>query len=119
NSGNNTATITTPLSLGGQSVAVDPFGKFVIYTATTPGCAFEVPLFQALSENGSPAGGSKQLVPCGTVAEDVTGIDILNERGTNRYWLSYGGSLAGDPKLLMKFDSFGNILAPAKVSVPA
>lgn len=106
------------VSQAGQTVAVDPFGQFVIYTTTTPGCAFKVPVFQAL-DHGASAGATKQLASCGTVPEDVIGIDLLNEKNTNHYWLSFGGSLITDSKFLMKFDSSGNILTPATASVPA
>lgn len=103
---------------GGQTVAVDSQGRFVIYAAPAAGCATDLLFYQMLDSLGNPIGAPLPLISCGLLAGNALGIDTFNG-SSNDYWLSFGGSDPGDGKYLMKVDSLGNILINAKLSVPA
>jgi hypothetical protein len=97
-------------------VAVDPEGGFVIYTSPL-GCSNDILMYQALDSAGNPAGAAKPLVPCGTLTNNIQGIDILKDGSS--YWLSFGGSDPAVAKYLMKIDAAGKVLTQPKAVVPA
>lgn len=114
----NTAIELTPLNFTGQMVAVDPLGRFVLYTDSL-GCVYKVVVYQALNANGNPVGAPRQLSACGVVTQDVTGIDLLKDKSGDQYWISFGGSMPVDSRFLMKIDAFGNIIDPPSAVLSA
>lgn len=114
----NTATELTPLNFTGQMVAVDPLGRFVLYTDSL-GCAYKVIVYQALNANGNPVGAPRQLTACGVVTQDVSGIDLLKDKSGDQYWISFGSSVSTDSRFLMKVDAFGDIIDPPSAVVSA
>lgn len=101
------------------SVAIDPLGRFAVYTGTPEGCDVQVPFYQAINSTGDPLGDPIQLVGCGVVPGSVNGIDILREENSDLYWLSFVGSDSASPRFLMQLDAPGNIVAEPKAVVPA
>ena len=113
---NNTATATTNTVRNGQKVAVDPQGRFVLYT-TDPGCGREALYYQALDPSGNPSGAPLALTGCAVLSGDVAGIDLVTD--TDGTWISFGGSQGVDGKYVMKIGSAGNILVAPRLVVDA
>lgn len=102
-----------------QEAVLDPLGRFVVYSATLPGCVMARPVFQALTSDGTPSGAPRILVDCKFLPEDVRGIDLAADGATNQYWLSFGGTRITDSRYLMKIDTFGKMILPPKSVLPA
>jgi hypothetical protein len=102
----------------GNSVAVDPAGRFVIYTAAASPCTKRLLFYQALNPTGTPNGAAKQLVACGVLSGDLSGIDILMDDSSGRYWISFGGTNNTDSKYLMQIDVNGNVTKSPVAVVP-
>src|SRR5438045_3841974 len=99
-----------------QSIAVDPAGKFVLFTAPTATCSQQILQYLALDSSGNSIGTPTVLTPCGFLSADIEGIDVSKQPRTSNYWISFGGSLATDSRYLMAIDQQGNILvAPTAV----
>jgi hypothetical protein len=65
-----------------QIVAVDPLGRFVVFTI--PGDNFfcinnDILAYQALAADGSKKGAIKILADCNFVQDDILNIDILKK----------------------------------------
>lgn len=114
---NNTASTTVTVAALAKSTAIDPLGRFVLFTTDGFGCVNFVLTYQAIHADGSPAGAPVQLVPCGAVGGDVVGIDLVQDG--NEYWVSFGGSFTTESKYLMKINASGAITKPSKDVVKA
>src|SRR5437016_1048600 len=91
-----------------QSIAVDPAGKFVLFTAPTATCSQQILQYLALDSSGNSVGTPTILVPCGFLTADIDGIDVSKQPKSLNYWISFGGSLATDSRYLMAIDQQGN-----------
>jgi len=69
------------VSLFVQNIAVDPQGRFLIYSKRGA-CTSHIPFgghqlfFQALGANGTPSGAPKELLPCNSETDDAF-LDII------------------------------------------
>lgn len=97
-------------------LAVDPAGGFVIYAAPM-NCSNDTLVYQALDATGNPKGAPKALLSCGTIVDNIQGVDILEDGSA--YWISFGGSSAASAKYLMKIDATGKTIIPPKAVVDA
>ena len=65
-----------------QTVAIDPLGKFVLFTmgGDQYGCAgSDILVYQGLSATGSASGPIKVLGSCQLVTDDIMNLDIVHE----------------------------------------
>lgn len=97
-----------------QEAVLDPLGRFVVYSATLPGCVKARPVFQALTKDGAPLGAPRLLVDCKFLPEDAQGIDLAADGNTGQYWLSFGGTRITDSRYVMKIDALGKAILPPK-----
>ena len=66
--------IANGLATAGQSVAIDPLGRFVLYTVSNFPLIGTQLMFQALDATGHPSGNPKQIA-----SKVDSGVDILKE----------------------------------------
>jgi len=76
--------INTPpdRSEDGQTIAIDPLGRFVLFTmgGDDYGCAgSDILVYQALSTDGSANGSVKVLGSCDLVTDDIMNLDVVME----------------------------------------
>lgn len=114
----NTANCLLTVTVGatsGNEIAIDPLGRFVVFTDNVPSCSHRTLLYQGMDGSGNPVGNLKQLVPCASVSSDVKGIDLLADEDLVGFWISFGGSDLNIPKFLMKIDVLGNLIVPSRI----